>query len=58
MVDGTQTFEHTGFHLPKRVLLGDASAGPQDEVDFAYDADQERVWKHSALGEPSVLRWL
>ncbi len=50
-VGGTQTFEHTGFHLPKRVLLGDASAGPQEEVDFAYDADQQRVWKHSGLGD-------
>jgi RHS repeat-associated protein len=49
VVGGEQEFEYTGFHLPKRVVVGPPS-GPQ-VVTFEYDADQQRAIKTSPLGQ-------
>jgi RHS repeat-associated protein len=49
VVGGQQEFEYTGFHLPKRVLIGGGSS--PSEVDFDYDANEQRALKTSALGQ-------
>ncbi|MFC1642786.1 RHS repeat-associated core domain-containing protein, partial [Myxococcota bacterium] len=49
---GEQTFELTGFDLPKRITSGPASATMVTEL--AYDADQEQVLKRNPSGSSVI----